>query len=167
MRQKTVHTSRPWLVLILVLGILLVGTMGVYAQEEEDETETQRTFPTVELQDEDDNVVGEVDLTRTPRERLVIELDAQNFDPNRRRLAITDVGRCEAPDFDSAGDEILNLSDRRFFQDRDTFVGQAAGGALGQLPTGFEGMAGLMGMLGMAFPMEPQVVELEELTGNA
>ncbi|MDQ4078361.1 MAG: hypothetical protein M3220_19210, partial [Chloroflexota bacterium] len=184
MRQKTRRILYALTGLMLILGLFLQGDARMlYAQGDEeeqggvqeeeeaglrdaDETDTERDLPTVELQDEEGNVLGEVDFVPTPRGRLLIELNAQEFDPIEQRLAIMDVGRCETPDFDTVGEEIQDLSNLRFFQDVDTVVGEmpAQEGATEE-PADEDEETAVLG--GLDIFGEPEAVELANLTGNA
>lgn len=56
-----------------------------------------------ELIDRDGNRIGEVRLTETPAQGVLLHVRATGLEPGSRAIHIHETGRCDAPTFDSAG----------------------------------------------------------------
>jgi superoxide dismutase, Cu-Zn family len=56
-----------------------------------------------DLIDRDGHPVGHVTLTQTPHHGIILSIEAWGLEPGVRAIHIHEVGRCDPPDFDSAG----------------------------------------------------------------
>jgi superoxide dismutase, Cu-Zn family len=81
---------------IPVAALLLMGTAaGVSGQE----PPTARA----ELLDRDGTRTGEVTLTQTPHHGVLLHIEAWGLEPGVHAIHIHETGRCDPPDFESAG----------------------------------------------------------------
>jgi superoxide dismutase, Cu-Zn family len=81
---------------IPVAALLILGTVaGVAGQV----PATARA----ELIDRDGNRTGEVLLTQTPHHGVLLRIEAWGLEPGVHAIHIHEAGRCDAPDFESAG----------------------------------------------------------------
>ncbi|MDQ4078290.1 MAG: hypothetical protein M3220_18845 [Chloroflexota bacterium] len=79
-------------------------------------------LPTVALRDEEGNVIGQADFTRTRRDRLLLKIDAAGIDPTRQLVAIAPDEVCDAEDFEVVVSQILDLSQYIFLAEPTSWV---------------------------------------------
>jgi superoxide dismutase, Cu-Zn family len=82
-------------ILATTIALLLAGTAGADAQA----TATARA----ELLDRDGNRTGEVRLTQTPANGVLLQIEAWGLEPGTAAIHIHETGRCDPPSFESAG----------------------------------------------------------------
>lgn len=80
----------------ITAAVLLAGcATGLAAQE------TLRAH--AQLMDRDGNPTGEVELVETPAHGVLLRIDVRGLEPGTRAIHIHEAGRCDPPDFMSAG----------------------------------------------------------------
>jgi superoxide dismutase, Cu-Zn family len=87
------------LVLVLIAGLMVLERSGWAVSANEGTNLTARAT----LQDGQGRTIGQARLKEGPH-GVVIQLELENAPPGTRALHLHEVGRCEAPDFESAGD---------------------------------------------------------------
>jgi superoxide dismutase, Cu-Zn family len=85
--------TRP--ILATATALLLATAAGVHAQ----------AAPTARAQliDREGNRTGDVRLTQTPGQGVLLQIEAWGLEPGVAAIHIHETGRCEPPDFESAG----------------------------------------------------------------
>jgi superoxide dismutase, Cu-Zn family len=111
-------------ILAIGIGLLTGGSLSAQARPERGTTGTSpMTTASVTLTDAQGRSVGEARLQGTPH-GVLLKLELRNATPGVHAMHIHEVGKCEAPSFDSAGEHFAPSKLRHgFLQSRGPHAG--------------------------------------------